>query len=198
MTFSDDTYSRFVNWAKIILPILALGLLSSLFLVSGRVDVTQSVPYAELNVDQIISEQRISRPFFTGVIGDGTQVQMLAAYARPDAYDANITHMANPEITLRAQNHSETHINANTAVIDSHDETVLLEGGADIQNSAGYRLTTHALQTDMAHARTESLAPVQGTTPFGAFEAGKMIVYHSAKDDRILFTGGVHLVYHPR
>ncbi len=63
MNFSfDDSYSAFVTWVKTLLPIAALGLLSTIFLFSGKVDVTQSLPYAENNIDNIIREQRITRP----------------------------------------------------------------------------------------------------------------------------------------
>ena len=68
MRFSfDDSYSFFVAWAKTLLPIAALGMLSTIFLFSGKVDVTQSLPYAELNVAEIIREQRITKPYFTGI-----------------------------------------------------------------------------------------------------------------------------------
>jgi hypothetical protein len=61
MHFSfDDGYSALVAWLKTLLPIVALGLLSTIFLFSGKVDVTQSLPYAEHNVAEIIREQRIS------------------------------------------------------------------------------------------------------------------------------------------
>jgi lipopolysaccharide export system protein LptC len=40
----DDGYSAFVEWVKTLLPIAALGLLSTIFLFSGKVDVTQSLP----------------------------------------------------------------------------------------------------------------------------------------------------------
>ena len=61
----DDSYSFFVTWAKTLLPIFALGMLSTIFLFSGKVDVTKSLPYAELNVAEIIREQRITKPYFT-------------------------------------------------------------------------------------------------------------------------------------
>ena len=51
MHFSfDDGYSALVAWLKTLLPIVALGLLSTIFLFSGRVDVTQSLPYTEHNI----------------------------------------------------------------------------------------------------------------------------------------------------
>jgi hypothetical protein len=68
MHFSfDDGYSALVAWLKTLLPIAALGLLSTIFLFSGKVDVTQSLPYAEHNVAEIIREQRITQPYFTHI-----------------------------------------------------------------------------------------------------------------------------------
>ena len=50
----DDGYSAFVAWVKTLLPIAALGMLSTIFLFSGKIDVTKSLPYAELNVAEIV------------------------------------------------------------------------------------------------------------------------------------------------
>ena len=84
MHFSfDDGYSALVAWLKTLLPIVALGLLSTIFLFSGKVDVTQSLPYAEHNVAEIIREQRITQPYFTGIASNGTEIALSAAYASP-------------------------------------------------------------------------------------------------------------------
>ena len=80
----NDGYSAFVTWVKTLLPIAALGLLSTIFLFSGKVDVTQSLPYAEHNVAEIIREQRITQPYFTGISNNGTKIAISAAYASPD------------------------------------------------------------------------------------------------------------------
>ena len=81
----DDSYSFFITWIKTLLPIVALGMLSTIFLFSGKVDVTQSLPYAELNVEDIIRKQRITKPYFTGISESGIEFSLSAAYATPNA-----------------------------------------------------------------------------------------------------------------
>ena len=81
MRFSfGDSYSAFVVWVKTLLPIIALGMLSTIFLFSGKVDVTQSLPYAKFNIAEIIREQRITKPYFSGVSNNGTEIVLSAAY----------------------------------------------------------------------------------------------------------------------
>lgn len=198
MLFRDDGYSTFVTWSKVILPVLALALLSSLFLVSGRVDVTKSVPYAELNVDQIIKDQRISSPLFTGVSETGTQVLIIAAYARPDQVNTDLTYIANPTATLVSADETTTRIMAQNGLIDDGQSYAFLRGAVDINTSSGYSLETDALKADMANSGFETLAPVAGNTPFGPFTAGKMILQQSAQGQQILFKDGVHLLYDPK
>ena len=61
MTMYDNSYSRFVALTKVILPIIALGILSTLFLFSRNIDPTQSIPYADVDVEGLAREQQIGR-----------------------------------------------------------------------------------------------------------------------------------------
>ena len=44
---TGDSYSRLVQIGKIVLPLVALGILSTLFLFSGEVDPEAAIPFAE-------------------------------------------------------------------------------------------------------------------------------------------------------
>jgi len=74
----DNTYSRVVAWAKVLLPLLALALLSTLFLVARTVDPAQKLPFADIDVDAIAREQRIGAPKFNGVTKEGTAISLSA------------------------------------------------------------------------------------------------------------------------
>ena len=98
----DDGYSALVAWLKTLLPIVALGLLSTIFLFSGKVDVTQSLPYAEHNIAEIIREQRITQPYFTGIASNGTEIALSAAYASPQVENAHILEITDLSVVLRS------------------------------------------------------------------------------------------------
>ena len=55
MAARDNVHSRVVFWLKIILPLLALAILSTLFLFSRRIDTDQALPYAEVSGSTVAS-----------------------------------------------------------------------------------------------------------------------------------------------
>src|SRR5687768_1056659 len=66
--------SRVVAWAKVLLPLGALGLLSTVFLLAREPLGVIDIPYAEL--EEIAREPRIDRPRLAGVAPDGTTVTL--------------------------------------------------------------------------------------------------------------------------
>ena len=54
---APNTYSTVVSWAKIILPLVALGLLSTLFLFSRTPDPNRAIPFAAVDVEELAREQ---------------------------------------------------------------------------------------------------------------------------------------------
>jgi lipopolysaccharide export system protein LptC len=70
MRHFDNTHSRMVAWAKIVLPLFALVLLSVLFLFSGKADLTDALPYAQADIDELAREQRLGAPEFAGLTRD--------------------------------------------------------------------------------------------------------------------------------
>ncbi|HDR29767.1 MAG TPA: hypothetical protein ENN83_14595, partial [Rhodovulum sp.] len=62
MASHDNAYSRFIALAKIVLPLAALGILSTLFLISRDTPSGDDLPYSRVAVDELIREQRIGAP----------------------------------------------------------------------------------------------------------------------------------------
>jgi lipopolysaccharide export system protein LptC len=78
-----DLHSRIVGWAKVILPLAALGILSTLFLFARTIDPEDAIPYAEVDVEDRIREPRLTAPTYSGVTSDGSAVTFQAVEARP-------------------------------------------------------------------------------------------------------------------
>jgi lipopolysaccharide export system protein LptC len=45
-----DAHTRVVGWLKVALPLIALALLATLFLLADRIDPDDALPYAEVDV----------------------------------------------------------------------------------------------------------------------------------------------------
>ncbi|MEO0504251.1 MAG: hypothetical protein AAFZ14_13070, partial [Pseudomonadota bacterium] len=69
-----DRYSRFVAWLKVLLPLAALALLSTLFLLSRNTDPIAAVPFADDELLDRVRDEQITGPFFSGTTTDGDRV----------------------------------------------------------------------------------------------------------------------------
>ena len=82
-----NTYSGVVTWLKVILPLIALGLLSTLFLFSRARTPPTSLPFFDLALQERIREQQITGPYFVGTTENGLSLTLSADAARRDGGD---------------------------------------------------------------------------------------------------------------
>ncbi|MGR3436106.1 MAG: LPS export ABC transporter periplasmic protein LptC [Shimia sp.] len=189
-----DGYTRLVRVLKVALPLGALGLLSTMFFFSGEVDPTQSIPFAELDVDALIREQRLSNPYFSGVTGDGAAIAIAAASARPDG---PVVDVQTVEARLDTPGRRLT-LTAAAGRIDPPGQVARLEGGTRIVTSDGFEMDTDALTSALDRTDLRSDGPLTADTPFGTLEAGGMVLTADAGGERLVFDSGVRIVYQPR
>ena len=199
MRFSfGDSYSAFVVWVKTLLPILALGMLSTIFLFSGRVDVTQSLPYAKLNIAEIVREQRITKPYFYGVSDNGTEITLSAAYASSDTQNSNILNITDLSIILTSEQAKTVRITAGLGVLDATKQKAMVSKDVYLTAMQGFSLKTNSLTVDLKQGVVTADTVFQSVTALGTIDARNMIVKMIANDQQIIFTNGVRLIYYPK
>ena len=99
----DNLHTRLVNWAKIILPLVALGLLSTVFLMSRKADISDTIPFAEVDLAQRAHDQGATNPSFAGVASGGEQILFRAASVRPDPDDRELVLAETATASLAAE-----------------------------------------------------------------------------------------------
>ena len=199
MRFSfGDSYSAFVVWVKTLLPIVALGMLSTIFLFSGKVDVTQSLPYAKLNIAEIVREQRITKPYFSGVSDNGTEITLSAAYASSDKQDSDILNITDLSIILTSENAKTVRITAGLGVLDAAKQKAIVSRNVYLTAMPGFWLKTNGLTVDLKQGVATADTVFQSITALGTIDAGNMLVKMIANDQQIVFTNGVRLIYYPK
>jgi len=194
----DDGYSALVAWLKTLLPIVALGLLSTIFLFSGKVDVTQSLPYAEHNIAEIIREQRITQPYFTGIASNGTEIALSAAYASPQVQNAHILEITDLSVVLRSTSDRMVQVTAGQGALDSTRQTAQISTDVHIAALPDFWVTTEALDMNFNQGFISAKGGFQGVTALGAITAGEMHLQMTADDQQIVFLNDVRLVYSPK
>ena len=199
MHFSfGDSYSAFVVWVKTLLPIVALGMLSTIFLFSGKVDVTQSLPYAKFNIAEIIREQRITKPYFSGVSNNNTEIILSAAYASSDIKNVDILNITELSIVLKSPNAKTIRITAGLGTLNSASQKAVISNDVHLTAIPGFWLKTNNLTVDLKKGVATANNVFQSRTGFGTINAGKLVVQMIADDQQIIFTNGVRLIYYPK
>ena len=200
MARADNTHSQIVAGMKVLLPLAALGLLSTLFLISNTVDPSNSVPTAPIDVEQRAQDLGVTRPSFAGVSGRGDEIILRAEAARPesDTPDRLVAERITGEIGFA--DGAGLRLRATTARLDQTTMTATLEGRVHITTTTGYEIDTGRFEMRLDALYAESPGQITATGPLGDLTAGRMILHEAddSGDAELLFSGGVKLIYRPK
>lgn len=192
-----NRYSTAVAWAKVTLPLVALALLSTLFLFSRIPDPDAALPLVDMDIDQLVREQRLSRPRFAGTLDDGREVTLVADTAAAAADDPNTILMTTINSTVILSDVDEMNLTADAGDLDLGSQLTDLVGSVVAVTTSGYRLTTERLLVTMGSLRLTSPGPIHLSGAGIDLQAGAMDMTGPEGSTFISFTGGVRLLYQP-
>lgn len=200
MARRGDTYSYVIGWLKILLPLAALVLLSTLFLIGRGSDPVANIPFADTEGTDAPARQQIVAPRYAGRTAQGDQIILTADRAEPVAAGLDQVLAFQLDTRIDVADGSRITLRADQAVVSDGDQSADLEGGVRIESSTGYRVDTERMRTALDRIEAETLAPVSGEGPAGRFTAGKLTVTpdETGEDVQLLFTEGVNLIYDPK
>ncbi len=197
---ADNAYSRFVAWAKVILPLAALALFATMFLIARQIDPDAAIPFAEVDVERYAREARIGAPRFSGVTEDGTVVSLSAEVARPDLAVSSRMTVEGLDAQMTLPDGSSVAASAGSGAIDSAAQSLELGSDVTVTTSSGYRIEAEALIANLSRTELVSDGPVTAEGPLGRLEAGSMVLQASPSAPGaylLVFKDGVRLVYQP-
>lgn len=193
-----DWYSKLVATLKVLLPLIALALLSTLFLLSRTIDPVSTIPFAEEDVRDRMEQQQITGPFFSGATEAGDSLSFAAAKLTTSADNRNEA----TDVTAKVDMVGGTHIDlvADTARLDLIASKMDLSGNVVITTSTGFKIASDVLMANLETATLTSPGQVQAQSGFGDLTAGQMILSGSRAGgpSQLVFTNGVKLVYDPK
>jgi len=195
---ADNLYSQLVGWAKIILPLSALALLSTLFLFSRT--TTEPADIALEEVEAIAREQRISAPEFSGVTDEGAVIVISAKSARPGASRPDTVGIDDLRLRIDNPGGSSIEVTATQGEIDGRAQVARFLGLARLATSNGYEMETNGLIANLETGRVTSDGLLEIRTPFGQLTAGRVTFQVASENtaQEMLFTDGVRLLYTPQ
>jgi len=194
--FSDDNfYSQFVGFSKILLPLAALGLMSTIFLFARAPAQDTILPYAE--IEEIAREPRLSGAQFSGVMDDGSIIELSARTTRPDGGLITTEALA---AGIKTADGIRIDIRAGMGEVDTAARTARLTGLARVETSNGFEMETSAITANLSTGRITSDGALEVQTPFGSLTAGQLVIGIPAggTGQVMLFQNGVRLIYVPQ
>lgn len=196
----DNRHTQLVHWAKIALPLVALVLLSTIFLISRRIDPSAAIPYAQVDVEKLARENALTRPEYSGVTDDGSILSITAKQAKTTPSEADGASAEQIAAKLTAPDGRVTDLSSNEGLFQPNSNQVVLSGKVAMQTSDGYRMNSGRMEMQTDRDIVVSPGPVHGEAPFGTLDAGSM---RSASTEDgtghdLVFNGGVKLIYQPQ
>ncbi|WP_299501617.1 hypothetical protein [uncultured Roseobacter sp.] len=195
-----DRYSRTVAWLKVALPLAALGLLSTLFLLSRVVDPTQSIPFADTEVRDRLLNQRVSGPYYSGTTADGDLIAFIAETVKTPNGLTGPSEARDVFVKVDMMDGTTIRVTSHAASMDVAEDISDLTGNVVITTSQGYIITSEAITARMTELDIRSPDTVFADTPAGEVVAGSMHLSSPEPDApaHLVFTNGVKLLYLPK
>lgn len=195
MARAENLHSQLVGWAKIILPLCAIGLLSTLFLFARGTSAPDAVPLER--IEEIAREQRLSAPEFSGLTDEGATVVIRAKTARPDITRPDTVMIDDVGLRMDTPDGTRIDVMAVSGEIDGRAQVARFLGLARVTTSNGYELETNGLIANLQSGVVTSDGLLEVRAPFGEISAGNVTFDfdEDAGGQRMLFTNGVRLLY---
>ena len=190
-----NAYSTAIAWLKVALPLIALALLSTLFLFSRTPDPEAALPFADVDVEQLVREQRLSRPRFAGTLDDGREVTVVADTAAAAVDDPNTITMTAIESRVALSGEHALLLVADHGDLDLGGQVVALDGAVNARTTNGYEMATDRLTVAMDAMHLTAPGEIVLTGPGLRIEAGAMDLTGAEGAAFLSFTGGVRLLY---
>lgn len=189
--------SRIVAWLRVILPLTALAILSVLFLLGRKPESDATIPYADVDPQDLAERQAITNPTYTGVTDSGAQLTIAGREAVPGQQKSSGS-LSAVRMTIRAQDGRAADVSAGSARMEG-DQVTLAEG-VRMTTADGWVLTAPEFLASTSAGTVRADSQVDVRAPFGNLTAGNMElrpVAPGAPDQILDLKGGVRLLYQP-
>lgn len=200
MPRADNAYSQFVALTKIVLPIVGLGLLSSLFLLSDQERDVGELPYSEVELEEIAENQSISGPVYQTTLDNGSSVRLRARTARPILTDPGTYKAVDLTGVMTTLSGDEITLDGGLAHVDQNARTATVEDGLRIVHSNGFVLTAQSGTSsfDGTRATSEGNVIVEGDNIKISAARAEFQQNPEKQSQVVVFSGGVTVLYTPQ
>lgn len=186
--------TRIVRWLRVLLPLIALAILSTMFLFSDRHATEPEIPYAEVDAQDAVEKPRVIRPDYAGVTSDGAELSFQARKVVPGS-GADQGSADSVSLDWERSDGLRAHLTAPAGGVD--DRAVSLTGGVRMTTSTGWQIDSPRIDAATDRSVVTAEDGIRADGPLGQLDAGAMELSPQDGPAVLNFTGGVRLIYTP-
>ncbi|SDD41057.1 lipopolysaccharide export system protein LptC [Paracoccus isoporae] len=186
--------SRVIAWLRVLLPLAALAILSTLFLLGRSPDPDDAIPYADVDAEELARDPRMTRPEFAGVTNGGAAVTLTADRATPNSDREGSAETL--RMTWRSADGLAADLTAPHGDVDG--QAIRLDGGVRVTTSDGWAITVPQVESDLDADLVTGTGGLTAFAPMGRIDAAEMVISRDADGAQLLnLSGDVRLLYEP-
>ncbi len=188
---SKGGYSRFVVWSKVLLPVLALGLIVLVVVWPQlKTDNTFRIGFASVRLSGS-ADPGMDNARYIGTDDNRQPYSVTADLARVVSERSGIVALELPKADMTLKDGSWLVLSARTGRYKREENILTLDNDVNLFHDSGYELSTDQLSVNLKAGSAEGRTPVSGHGPFGELKAQGLKL--TDKGRIIFFTGPAHL-----
>ena len=195
----DDKYSTLVAIFKVMLPCLALIILSALFLLPDNRTKIQALNTIDKSTLDIVKKAGVNKPSFRGTLASGSNLELYATEIMTKNNDKNIIEINEISARLELNRNNWATASAKKGVVNISEQTAEMVGKVSVKGSNGVLIETSDLKVFYAKSLVKTEGAVFMKGPFGTIKAGSAEFYDMNQNSGIgyvlLFNKGVKMQY---
>lgn len=191
-------YSRFVGVAKVLLPLVAVAILSTVFLLGDDDSFDQGQVFTPDDFNALDDTNQLTRARFAGATTHGDYLSFSTARISPDPSRENVMEFSRLSGSAKFISGQEVQLVAPSALFFISDNRISMPEGGSITTSDGYRGRMESLNADLSTGDITG-DNLDGSGPLGAITAGHFEMVQNGGENRVLwFSQGVTLKLNQR
>ena len=200
MATYDKIYFRVINFLKIALPVIGVGLIIAMFILS-RDQVSKAVlPFDKNKFEHELAKQQINQLYYSGQTDAGDELALSAQAAAESLEGQDKLEMKSVSATVKTKYGLEINATAQFGEYWYSEKLLKMSGSVLISSSTGYQLSTPALLVSTDGTYIRGVGPVEGFSPMGKIQAGKIEIKRENANApmQLWFSEKVMIDYEPK
>lgn len=192
----SSRYSRFVSIAKMVLPLIALILITAV-LIWPHLKVTDNafrIGFSSIKTTEG-EEPSMHNARYFGADKKKQPYSITADLATALGNGVQAVELEMPKADISLEDGTWLVLTAKTGIYERSTEVIDLSGAVNLFHDTGYEFHTEEARLNLAAGTAEGHVPVDGQGPFGLLKAEGFKLYEKGK--RIEFTGKAKLTLYP-